>query len=761
LWARLQIDVLWATCTTDDQIDLALSDLPKGLDETYGRCLERVGSKQQRYSLRVLRYVYEAKSPLTIEALAEALATNPDTGELQYGHIPARTAILRSGANLIVFDEVDRLVTPAHHSVRKFLNSSKAPILEELELSVLDDAVLNLGEICIAHLIWNTSGPEIETERPEETPDATQIRLPSIEKMSRWIKPPVNMLPRVMSPWLTTRKDSTPSSGKSKQAPVVLTIPTTRTKTLRLDGPSHSYARSNWISLSRGFVNRLKFERLVRLDLEDSQNEYKCGDLQMFPWKSDSPGPLRSKILGWAIYNGHLPLLELGTQLQRDLTMPLFDYDKLMPLHLAAKRGHIDVFNKVNEMKNVSSSYRCPRTARTALHYAAEYGHSEVIRNWLRSVMPVSSKLADTPDREGHTALDLAIRSGSVTTVDVLSSQFGTLLWSSHPTDILMDALVAGGSQPGVVEYVANSMHLRRSPSANPGDVDYRDASILCWVLRTNNLSLFPALVKAGVYLDAKVDSRHLADGRGQTRSPAIFFAAEAPTPAMALAFIKNGASSNVNHHLDEPNKNDRYGTWGTLHPIDLILSRGWTSLASIICPRLAEYKSYDEREFRLEVRSGEVYWLSIFSEEWIITRVVCASHNPCAFATQLKSHQRFLWARYQDETSRHHLVVTMICPNIEVPDLQLTLMMGTRETAISDWRVGPKSTALSGGTPVCIWPNGLFKPMSFNGNPYNIQLVRISSKRVQCSPDMSSWGVRSRKDVPIRWDAPGDPYVG
>jgi hypothetical protein len=251
LWARLQIDVLWDTCTTDDQINLALFNLPKDLDETYERCLQRVEEKQQQYSIRVLRYVYQAKSPLTIDALGEAPATDPDTGELNYGHIPAHTAVLRSGANLIVFDEVERLIIPAHHSVRKFLDSSRAPILEELGLPVLDDAVLNLGEMCIAHLIWHTDDPDAERARPGAIPRTTQVRLPSIEKMSRWIKPSVKMLPRLMSPWPTKRKESTPSSSRSEQRSVSLTFPATPTKGLRLYGPFHNYARRNWISLSR------------------------------------------------------------------------------------------------------------------------------------------------------------------------------------------------------------------------------------------------------------------------------------------------------------------------------------------------------------------------------------------------------------------------------------------------------------------------------------------------------------------------------
>lgn len=171
MWAWLQINVLWDECTTDAQIENALLKLPKDLDETYERCLQRVEQKQQQYSLRVLRYVYEAKSPLTIDALGEALATNPDTGELNYGYIPAHTAILRSGANLVIFDEVERSVIPAHHSVRKFLDSSRASILEELELPVLDDAALHLGEMCIVHLLWHISDPDATRSRPGENAD--------------------------------------------------------------------------------------------------------------------------------------------------------------------------------------------------------------------------------------------------------------------------------------------------------------------------------------------------------------------------------------------------------------------------------------------------------------------------------------------------------------------------------------------------------------------------------------------------------------
>jgi ankyrin repeat protein len=779
LWARLQMDVLWDTCTTEAEIDLAINNLPKDLDATYERCLHRVAEKQQQYSLRVLRYVYEAKSPLSIDALGEALATDPDTGELQYAHIPAHTAIIRSGANLIIFDEVERLVVPAHHSVRKFLNNSKAPILEELGLPVLDDAVLNLGEMCIAHLIWHTSDHGAKKARPAETSDTIQVHLPSVENMSKWIQPPDSMLSRLMSPWLPKRKDNSPFSTTGKQAPVNLTLRASRTKALRLYGPLYHYARENWIVLSYGIVadstTWWQFRRLVELDLDDSQNEYKRGDSTMFPWKSDSLNPLRGKILGWAICEGHLRLLELGIELQRDMSMPLDDYGGLVPLHLAATRGRVDVFDKVNRMKTVRSLYRCPKTGRTALHHASEHGHAEVTRHWLRSVMPVSSNVADSPDREGHTAFGLAISSGSLTTVELLNIHFGTLLWRNHPTSVLLDALVAGGSKPETIEYVTNMFSKRLSSDGDPKDKEYLTESVLCWILRTNDPSLIPSFVKAGISLDISIDSRHIVDDpgqtrirstfsaletptsslasafieralntkvdssyivddRGRTRSPAIFFALEASSPAIASAFIDNGANLSVEHRLKMLNKYSQSERYRMLYPIDLILSRGWTSLASTICPQNSEYgwgelDSYNERHFLLEATSKEVYWFSILTSDWVILNVKCCSHDPCTFTTQLEIYQRFLFVRYEGNDQSHSFVITMICKSPERVDLQFTLMMGTKETTVADWRVGQPSTALSrlSGSPAIHMEHvKVRQPLRFNENPYNIQVVSI-----------------------------------
>jgi ankyrin repeat protein len=726
LWVRLQIDVLWDACTTGNHTNLTLSNLPKDLDETYERCLKRVEREHRRDSLRVLRYVCEAKPPLTIEALGEALAINSATGGLVYRSIPAPSDILHLGANLVIVDEVERLVIPAHHSVRKFLDSFKADTLKAMSFCDWYDLEPNLGEMCITHLIWHASGAGADT---------IQIRLPSIQQMSNSIKPLSRSSPRLMGPLSSKHKQNPPSSSRSQQEPLIFTSQATRTAALRLQGPFYNYARDNWISLSHELTTASatwrELERLVQVDLKDSQNHCKCGDPTMFPWKSDSPSPLSSKILGWALWNAHLPLLEIGLREHKDSTLPLDDYHGLLPLHLAAKLGRLDVFDKIYRSKNAWPLDICPKSGRTALHYAAEQGHAKIV-DLLLSMDEVSNREAvQECDRESCTPLQLAISTGSLTTMQTMDSKCGSGLWKHDYTESLLHALSAGGSLPEIVSYVLDKM--------NDAPLFVRDARILTWVIKNNDDDLVASLVKAGVSLDIILKS----EDKEQTWSPAIFFALEAPTPAMASAFIGNGADSNVKHYLNVQSGLDQDLKWDIICPIDLMLSRGWESLASNIYPFIWHYKSYDEIELELDAKSAEISWFSILTEGWVINEVDCRSHALCSQSYR-QTHQRFLFANSQGNEKSHHLTISLVCIEAKKPNLQFKLMIGTKETAVSDWRLGPRNAALNRSSSscamtVCVGDVRHAIELVFNTNPYNIQFVRVCGDEIQCSSDMSS----------------------
>lgn len=695
--------------------------MPKDLDETYERCLQRVQEKQQQYSLRVLRYVYEAKSPLTIDALSEALAIDPETGELGgYKQKPAHTAILRSGANLIVFDEVERLVTPAHHSVRRFLDSSKAEVLKSLNLSIWYDAELDLGEMCIVHLLWHTSGPTAEyIKNSAENAETTQLRLPAISQMSNWIKPSNHKMSRLMTSWLVERRKSAPSTKARRQTPIILTLPANQ-KTLKSYGAFHSYARSNWISLSRGLTTTSttwpRFEGLVRLDFMDSRNEHKCGDSQMFPWKSDTPSPLSSKILGWAICNEHLPLLELGMILQEDLTTPLDDYEGLHPMCLAAKRGCIDVFRRVHGRKSAWPEATCTKSRRTPLHYAAEQGHSEIADLLLRSNQVWNTEAVMRRDNKSRTSFELAIQSGSFATIEVIDSRCDPSVWS-HTGDIL-HALTIGKAPPGVVKYVVEKLE---------DNLDARrDAVILTWVINNNASSLVASLVNAGVSLDVGLDATHIDQAdqdMWQTNRPALFFALEAPTPDLAFAFLHNGADSAVYH---------RFGKL-KIDPIDLALSRGWTSLAAGLCSGATSLLNnlHEKIEVTVQVESASVRWLSILTMDWIMMKIACETHSLCTFGLQVAndSRQRFLYADYQDEGSTHTLKISLYGLASSQLSPKLKFMMEGRGAA------RPKtSNDLSSAKPILVEAMGQKLGLDFNKNPFNIQFVRIASDGIRSS---------------------------
>jgi hypothetical protein len=71
LWAALQIKSL-CTMKTDNDICLALADLPKDLPETRSLILRK--SDQLDYQRRVLQFVAVARRSLTTEELMEALS---------------------------------------------------------------------------------------------------------------------------------------------------------------------------------------------------------------------------------------------------------------------------------------------------------------------------------------------------------------------------------------------------------------------------------------------------------------------------------------------------------------------------------------------------------------------------------------------------------------------------------------------------------------------------------------------------------------
>ncbi|THY82077.1 ankyrin, partial [Aureobasidium pullulans] len=664
LWARLQIDVLWDTCRTDAEIVVALRGLPKDLDETYEKCLERLRRKQEPYALRVLRYVYEAKNPLTVDALGEALATDPLSGELQSKQIPPSRFIIECGANLVIFDEVERFLVPAHHSVRRFLNSSRAEVLEKLKFHVWDDAELKLGAMCITHLCWHMELALREENRTHHELELTTLQMPSFSQMSRWVRPS-KALAYVQRPSLIWRKPA--SNPKTNDQPVLIQRLVERPNNSKPVAPFEQYAKFNWLTLSRSVSgDYMLWNNFWRLALRCSD------DSQIYPWNEGRIAG-NADIVWWAIDNSHVPLfdtaMERSTMLdgtsRPDFTLPLAYHEGLLPLYLAAKRGSLDMFTRVARHSDLDAKDRS--TGRTALHYAAEQGHSEMVK-FILQANSSSVPLCDYYDI--HSALIFALKAQSLETVKVIEAICGRQVWQEPTMGRVLDTLLIGERNLELANHVLLKVISVRGHS-----------KLLTCIVKHELASLVPGVVKAGVPLDTPISSngissRELYSDEPEVICEAVFFALEASTPDLAFALVVNGAGRSV--HSFQNNQ-----SW---EPFHLALGRGWVSLASSLLGSHLETTPRLKHRFRISMTNPYVRWLGVVLAHGSIDGFNIASSSQGALVGQCYPNLLHVVKVRGADNDIYALEVELSLARYYGFDL----MIGTSEADFTAWRKRP-----------------------------------------------------------------------
>lgn len=712
LWARLQIDVLWDTCRTDAEIVVALKELPKDLDETYEKCLERLRLKQEPYALRVLRYVYEAKNPLTVDALGEALATDPLSGELQSKQIPPSRFIIECGANLVIFDEVERFLVPAHHSVRRFLNSSRAEVLEKLKFHVWDDAELKLGAMCITHLCWHMELALREENRTHRELELTTLQLPSFSQMGRWVRPS-KALAYVQRPSLIWRKAA--SIPKTNDQPVLIQRLVERPNNSKPVSPFERYARFNWLTLSRSVSgDHMLWNNFWRL-------AFRCSDdSQIYPWNEGRIAG-NADIVWWAIDNSHVPLfdtaMERSTMLdgtsRPDFTLPLAYQEGLLPLYLAAKRGSLDMFTRVARHCDLDAKDRS--TGRTALHYAAEQGHSEIVKFILQAN---SSSVPLCEYYDVHSALIFALKAQSLETVKVIEAICGRQVWQEPTMSRVLDTLLMGERNLELANHV-----LLKVASVH----DHSHSKILTWIVKHDLASLVPRVAKAGVNLNIPISSKAISSPELYSDEPeiicaAIFFALEASTPDLAIALIMNGAG----RHVDTNHNNQ---TW---RPFHLALSRGWVSLASFLldgeCTRTLASRCVDTLRFRITMTNPCVRWLGVVLTHGSIDGLTIDSSSQDALVGQCYCDVLHIVKVRGADNDIHALEVELSLDR----SFGFYLMIGTSEADFTAWRKRPIPSDRSltdlqnSGTLVRISYDGTVEDFGYSPKPYNMQHIQL-----------------------------------
>lgn len=174
----------------------ALKSLPRGLDATYGRILERIiedCSRDDAFS--ALQWLAYAVRPLRIEEVAETIAIRPGASSLdEDDKLFEPEAILGTCSSLVTMFRETRIIQLAHFSVKEYLISEKLRT-SRLSCFGIQDVLAQtyIAESCLTYLLLFdredslvvTSDDVVEVTKEPDDPDTRRLnkRYPNLVKV--------------------------------------------------------------------------------------------------------------------------------------------------------------------------------------------------------------------------------------------------------------------------------------------------------------------------------------------------------------------------------------------------------------------------------------------------------------------------------------------------------------------------------------------------------------------------------------------------
>ncbi|EXL67266.1 hypothetical protein FOPG_16605 [Fusarium oxysporum f. sp. conglutinans race 2 54008] len=151
-WAACQLESL-ARCLSPKDIKIALTSLPRDLNETYGRMVQSIPSEYKSSAIRLLQFLVYTKRPLTLAEAIEVLATQIDQEPRGFdvdGRLSLKADVLRYCPSLVIIAEVTNYAGTveelhlAHFSVKEYL-------LEQAQFT-LENASTAIAKTCLTYL---------------------------------------------------------------------------------------------------------------------------------------------------------------------------------------------------------------------------------------------------------------------------------------------------------------------------------------------------------------------------------------------------------------------------------------------------------------------------------------------------------------------------------------------------------------------------------------------------------------------------------
>ncbi|KAJ7659519.1 hypothetical protein B0H17DRAFT_1212850 [Mycena rosella] len=146
LLAKLHMESL-ITKNTIRALRDALNNMPKDLEHTYDEAMERIDRQSEddrNIAHLVLIWISNAKRPLSIAELQEALAVEPGDTTFDSDNILDVDIMLSVCAGLVTIDQTDHIVRLVHYTAQQYLDSVQA--------SRFPQAQVDITRTCLAYL---------------------------------------------------------------------------------------------------------------------------------------------------------------------------------------------------------------------------------------------------------------------------------------------------------------------------------------------------------------------------------------------------------------------------------------------------------------------------------------------------------------------------------------------------------------------------------------------------------------------------------
>ncbi|KAF8249116.1 hypothetical protein K440DRAFT_641482 [Wilcoxina mikolae CBS 423.85] len=185
LWVAFQLDEL-CLAKNDEDIHQILRVLPRGLNETYGRVLQRIiRDRDPEVAFKIFRWIATSKRPPRPRELLEAIALEP--GDTQWQQFHARMYLsgermIQNCSNLVTVNAIegeDTIVMFAHHTVLEFLTSAN-PHIGTPGFSFLfniRDASIHAASVCLTY----RNLADFETQVATLPTQDTQLKLSALD----------------------------------------------------------------------------------------------------------------------------------------------------------------------------------------------------------------------------------------------------------------------------------------------------------------------------------------------------------------------------------------------------------------------------------------------------------------------------------------------------------------------------------------------------------------------------------------------------